>query len=414
MPSPNHPATNHALARQPILNQHLDITGYELLFRGAEPDRAIIVDPEQATASVLIDAYSAVGVQELVGEHRAWINVTREFLLCGLAELLQPDAFVLELLEDEVVDPALVEVVKDLARRGYRIALDDFRYDAARAVLLPYVNSVKLDLLALGLDGFAKEVKRLGAYQVSIVAEKVETYEEYGRCLEYGCSMFQGYFFCRPERLSVISTRSNVASILRLIAELNSADVDPVAVEETIASDPGLTYQTLRYVNSAFLGMRQEVRSLRRAIQLLGPPHLKRWATLVLLAAGERKPRELGRLALVRARFCESAARHLAHPDLDPGEMFTVGILSLIDAVLDAPMRQILDQLRLPPQIERALLTHDGPVGQVLACLEALERGQYDQRAHRLPGAARLYADALRRTTGEMIELSLGEPVVVA
>jgi EAL and modified HD-GYP domain-containing signal transduction protein len=381
------------VARQPIFTRDLKVAGYELLFRGGEADTALIDDPEGATASVVLNSFTEIGLERIVGSNRAWVNVSREFVLDGLAGSMPPGVVGLEILEDELLDERLVHALIELKRQGYRIALDDFQYSVSAERLLSLVDVVKLDLVALGRERMASEVARLKPYGVTLLAEKVESHDDYAFCHGLGCDLFQGFFFCRPELLRNREIAANRASMLEVVAALQDPSVQFTQLERMIGHDVALSYRLLRYINSAFFGLRFEISSIRQALALLGLENLRRWATLTVLASIDGKPPELTVTALVRARFCERAGEQLIGPR--PGEMFTLGLFSVIDALTDMPMDEVLEMIPFPSDMRDALISRQGDKGGLLACVTALEAGDFTRAQRLVRGAGALYVEAL-------------------
>ncbi len=381
------------VARQPIFDRHLHVAGYELLFRGGEATSALVSDSEGATASVVLNSFTEIGLERLVGAKPAWVNVSREFVLDGLAATVPPSVVGLEILEDELLDERFVHALIELKRQGYRLALDDFEYSVSAERLLTLVDVVKLDLIALGREGMAREVARLRPYGMTLLAEKVESHEEHAYCAELGCDLFQGFFFCRPELMHNRGIVANRASVLQIVAALQDPTVQLAQLERMIGRDVGLSFRLLRYINSAFFGLRFEVSSIGQALALLGVQNLRRWATLTVLASIDGKPPELTVTALVRARFCELAGDQLAGPR--PGELFTLGLFSVIDALMDAPIEEVVAMIPFPSDMRDALVAREGEKGELLGCVTALEAGDFDRAQRLVRGAGDLYLDAL-------------------
>ena len=381
------------VARQPIFNRSLRVAGYELLFRGGEASTALVGDSEGATASVVLNSFTEIGLERLVGSKPAWVNVSREFVLSGLAGSMPPGVVGLEILEDELLDERFVHALIELKRQGYRLALDDFRYTVSADRVLRLADVVKLDLLALGREGIAREVERLQPYGVTILAEKVESHEAHAYCAGLGCDLFQGFFFCRPELLHNRGIVANRASMLQVMAALQDPMVQLGRLERMISRDVGLSFRLLRYINSAFFGLRFEISSIGQALALLGVENLKRWATLTVLASIDGKPPELTVTALVRARFCECAGEHLSGPR--PGELFTLGLFSVIDALMDAPIEDVLELIPFPADMREALIRRTGEKGTLLDCVTALEAGDFERAQALVPGAGEMYVQAL-------------------
>ena len=381
------------VARQPIFDRNLHVAGYELLFRGGDATSAMIADAEGATASVVLNSFTEIGLERLVGAKPAWVNVSREFVLDGLAATVPPSVVGLEILEDELLDERFVHALIELKRLGYRLALDDFQYSVSAERLLSLVDVVKLDVLALGRDGLVREVQRLRPYGMTLLAEKVESHEDHAFCADLGCELFQGFFFCRPELLHKRGIVANRASMLQVVAALQDPTVQLHKVEQMISRDVGLSFRLLRYINSAFFGLRFEISSIGQALALLGLENLKRWATLTVLASVDGKPPELTVTALVRARFCERAGRQLPGPR--PGELFTLGLFSVIDALMDAPIEDVLKLIPFPPDMYEALTARKNEKGALLKCVTALEAGEFDVAQKLVPGAGDHYVEAL-------------------
>jgi EAL and modified HD-GYP domain-containing signal transduction protein len=378
------------VARQPIFNRDLEVVGYELLFRSREAQA--IPTPEGATASVVLNAFTEIGLERIVGDRTAWINVSRDFILSGLTETVPAGRVRLELLEDQLLDERLIEALNELSAGGYRIALDDFEYSEAAEPLMELVDVIKLDVRALGHEGMREHAARLKHRGVSLLAEKVETQEDYAFCAELGCELFQGYFFCRPELMRDRGIAASRLSLLEVIAALQDPAVDIAQLERLIARDVSLSFRLLRYINSAFFGLRMEVSSIRQALALLGVQNLRRWATLSVFASIDDKPSELTVTALIRGRFSELAGQPL---NAIQGELFTLGMFSVIDALMDSPIEEVLSSIPFPREMREALVAHAGDKGLLLDCVQALEAGDFDRAQSLLPDAGALYVEAL-------------------
>ena len=296
------------LARQPILDGDLTAVGYELLYREAGSDAANVHDDELATARVSLRAMTEIQLERLVDQRRAWINVTRDFILAGLAQTFPPERVVLELLEDQLVDTALVDAITQLRRDGYVVALDDFTMTPDIAPLLSRVDIIKLDLRALGAEGLAELAAKLAPHGATLLAEKLEDHADFEIALAAGCELFQGYFFCRPEPIEGMTVAPNRLALLKLAADVQDPTIDLAALDRLISTDVALSYRLLRYINSAYFSLREPVSTVMQAVTLLGIDNVRSWTTMMILAQIGGKPRELFVTALVRARFCQLAA----------------------------------------------------------------------------------------------------------
>jgi c-di-GMP phosphodiesterase len=381
------------VARQPIFNRKLEVAGYELLFRGGHVSEALVASSEGATATVVLNSFTEIGLERIVGPHTAWVNVSREFILSGLARSVPPGLVGLEILEDQLIDDQLVAALHGLKSHGYRLALDDFEYGPHADPLLSLVDVVKLDILALGRERLARHVERLRPYGVTLLAEKVETRADHAFCADVGCDLFQGFFFRQPELVRDRGIAANRLALLQVVSALQDPAVDFTDLEHLIGRDVALSFRLLRYINSAFFGLNCEVRSIGHALALLGVENLRHWATLSVLASIDDKPAELTVTALVRARFCELAGDRIAGSA--PGELFTLGLFSVIDALMDAPIIDVLESIPFPQEMRQALISHTGGRGELLDCVSSLECANFDEAQGIVPDAGELYLEAL-------------------
>jgi EAL and modified HD-GYP domain-containing signal transduction protein len=371
------------VARQPIFDRDQRVAGYELLFRHARDNHAVIADNDDATSAVVVNTFTDFGLERVVGDADAWLNVSRSFVLDRLAFALPPDRVVLELLERQKLDTALVDTLRELRSQGFRIVLDDFVYDPSLAPLVEVADVVKIDIRAVGTVGAAEQLQPLRRFDVELLAEKVETKAEFRVCREMGFDLFQGYFFCRPEVLQTRSLGANRLAMLQLVAALQDERTELSRLETLILRDVALSYRLLRYMNSAFFGLRQRVDSVGRALALLGINNVRRWATMTILAGIEDKPQELIVTALVRARLCELLGPAMGERNGD--QLFTLGLFSVIDAMVDAPMAEVLSSIPFEDDMLAALTDHEGPKGELLECVLRWERGDFDAASDLVP-----------------------------
>jgi c-di-GMP phosphodiesterase len=383
------------VARQPIFNPKLEVVGYELLFRGEGyvNDMAMIANPESATATVVLNALTELDLGRIVGRRTAWVNVSREFVSGGLAHALPADLVGLEIPETEQFDDEMVGALRELKSAGYKLALDDFRYRPGSESLLELFDVVKLNINELGTEQFTELVERLKPYEGKLVAEKLGTQEQHEFCVEAGCDLFQGYFFCRPAVACTRGIAANRLALLQVAAALNDPAVELEQIEQLIVHDVALSFRLLRYVNSAFFGLRGDVRSIGQALALLGLDNVKRWSTLSVLASIDDKPTELTVTALTRARFCELAGEPLGIAS--GAELFTLGLFSVLDAMMDAPMIDVVASLPLAAEMREALVGRKGKRGLLLECVTALETGEISDMPSIVANAGELYLDAL-------------------
>lgn len=365
------------IGRQPIFDEEAQIAAYELLFRSSSQNSAPPIDGDQATSQIIIDTFLEVGLDKIVGRHRAFINLTRNFIVGDCPLPLSPEQVGLEILEDIAPDDRVVAALWDLARQGYLIALDDFEFRPELAPLLEFAHIVKLDVMGEDPDHLARRVEQLRPYNVKLLAEKVETYEEFEHCKALGFTYFQGYFLCKPHIVQGKRLPANRLVILRLLSKLQDPDAEIQQLEELIVQDVPLTYRLLRYINSACVSLRSTVDSIRGALMLIGTRTVRNWVSLILLTRISDKPQVLMLTALVRAKMCELLAQAMGR---EGGERyFTVGLFSVLDAMMDCPMGELLEAMPLTDEIKAAVLDHGGELGTILQQVVDYEQADWDR-----------------------------------
>jgi EAL and modified HD-GYP domain-containing signal transduction protein len=396
-------STTVAVARQPIFDRAESIAGFEILYRSLTGP---FTDAEGATSTVIVQSLADIGLERLVGHSRAYINVTREFLLKVRPLPMPPDRVVLELVGSHSADPELLDALRDARDAGFRIALDGFRYAPGLEPLLELASVVKLDILALSGSALHKQVTALRGRGLTLIALKVESREEYEACRAMGFDGFQGYFFAEPAVVSGQTAPTHrLGALTELVAPGRKASFEEI--ERVISQDVGLSHKLVRLASSASIGARQPVSSVRKALILLGTVAVRRWAMLLALSGLTDRPQHLLSVGLVRARLCELLAG--AHPLAAPDRAFTVGLFSVVDALLGKPMQALLDELPFDGRITHALLDHDGPEGRLLAAVLAYERGDFNDVARfgvGLPALAGAYREALDFAEGVAVQLT--------
>jgi c-di-GMP phosphodiesterase len=363
------------IGRQPIFNRRLDTFGYELLYRSCEINQANVQNGDQATTQVILNAYAEIGLGKLVGATKAFINVTENFINGIFPAPFQPDRLVLEIPETLDVNEKTLAAIKTLHDQGYQIALDDV-VDHSIIPFLEVTDYVKIDLVHTPRNELVALCQAMKNFPVKLVAEKVETQNDLDECLELGFDYFQGYFLCKPRVSKVRSIPPNRAVILHLLAEISQPNITFSQLETVLSRDVSLGYKLLQLVNSAYYGLNTRVKSMQHAIALLGSEQLRRWLMLFLLAETDDKPRELIMIAMVRARMCQLLAQAVGRQK--PEEYFMIGLFSVLDALYDMPMDDLLTQLPLSDEAQLALLDHKGDLGICLNCVLSYERTDWD------------------------------------
>jgi c-di-GMP-related signal transduction protein len=347
------------VARQAIFDRARRVHGYELLFRANGVQNEFDgSDPTSATAEVLANSLLAIGLENLVGEKLAFVNFNRELLLKQWHSLLPKKGAVIEILETVEPDAEVIAACNKLREQGYQIALDDFvlcdRYEA----LLRIANLVKIEIRSLSESQHQALVQSYHARGLKMLAEKVETYEEFAWAREIGYDYFQGFFFARPAMVRAKLIPVVQSNCLRLLWEAMRPELDLAGLNRIVAADVALSFKLLRYVNSALFALPSKVQSICHALTFLGDADLRRWITLAMLPRlAENKTAELVTHFLVRARFCEAAIVLTGEPLAE--HAFLMGLFSLLDALVDRPLEELLVAVGLAPPIMAALLETD-------------------------------------------------------
>jgi EAL and modified HD-GYP domain-containing signal transduction protein len=367
------------LGRQPIFGRKLEVFAYELLYRDGDRQEARITDGDQATSRVLLSAFAEIGLERVIGDRLAFVNLTRGFLVGTHPLPLSCDRLVLEVLETVHADEEVLAGLRRLKGQGYRIALDDFQVGDHNRAFLALADIIKLDVQALPGTELERELERLSNTRVQFLAEKVETQEEYETCKALGIDFFQGYFFARPKLLHANVLPTQRAVLVSLLARLYRPDCTLEDVRSMVECDLAVSYRLLQHINSSLYGLRCRVQSIRDAVLFLGLYKVRSLVSLFLLAAMEGSQPALIETALVRARFAELLGKATGAERTDAH--FTAGMFSCLDAMLDVPMGVALERLPLAESVRAALLDGSGEIGRVLTTVLAYERGDW-AKAH--------------------------------
>jgi len=384
------------LARQPILDREEKLYAYELLFRsnGDNQFQPGTIEASQATSTLINTMLHHIPIQDVLSQKPAFLNLTQDLLENEVYALFSPDQVVLELLETVVVDNGVTEAYRKARDAGYVMALDDVRAMPFPEELLELTDIIKIDLMEMDRERLTDLATKLRSRcSAKLLAEKVETREDFELCLELGFDLFQGYFFCRPEMFKSRAPSGIKTVYLELIRQINSVEYEPEKIEEIIKRDPTLTTKMLRYINSAAMGVRNEITSLRMAMNLLGEKAVRKWAYIATLGSlNIGKPSELLRTCLVRAHFAERLAIAEGRPE-DSFNMFLVGMASLLDAILDEPVPTLAERLGLSDEVVDTLMgSPNAPTFNctVLELIHACEQGDWS-RVITLSGELKLY-----------------------
>ena len=363
------------VARQPILSADEKVFGYELLFRDGVENFFGSPDADSASRSAL-NTSMLIGLDVLCDGRRAFVNCTRDVLLNEYVTLLPSGQTVVEVLETVPADELVIKACRNLKASGYAIALDDFTVNDPRETLVDLADIIKVDLRATSAADAAAMVKRYGPWRCRMLAEKVETREEFSSAKRDGFLYFQGYFFRRPEVLTAHEIPANQINYLRMLRAVSRAELDVSEIEHLVKGEASLCYRLLCYLNSAVFGFAAEIHTVRHALAILGEREVRRWIRLVAaLAAGQGKSSDLVLAALVRARFCELLSPKIQRGDAD---LFLMGMLSLMDAILEIPMRQVVDNVPIDQASKDVLLGASSPLKSFYELMLAEESGNWN------------------------------------
>ncbi|MEP7206012.1 MAG: EAL domain-containing protein [Casimicrobiaceae bacterium] len=369
---------NIYVARQPIVNADKELAGFELLFRSTDDNAARITDSIDATSTVVANVFAEIGIAEVLGDVDGYLNVDTDFLFSELIEALPPKRIVLELVETKMLDEATLDRLRELRKRGYRVALSEFVGNFQDlGELMTAVDVVKIDMQSIHELLLPEIVAILRPLPVLLVAQKVETPEQFEMAKGLGIKLFQGYHFARPQLITGRRTKPAKFALLRLLT-LAMKDAETREIEEEFKRHPNLALNLLRLVNSVAFQRGQSITSLRHALVVLGRRQLRIWLQLLLYTA-DRTNGSAGapllQLAAVRGKLMELVTGHRPGPDSQVKELaFITGVLSLMDVLLEMPIADVLKELNLPEPVELALLERKGDIGALLSLAEHLER----------------------------------------
>lgn len=383
------------VAKQPIFNDKRECIAYELLYRDSLNNYNTNTDGDKATSEVIVNSFMNIGIKNLSSGKPCFINFTENLLNLKIPTYFNPESIVVEILENVEINSRIVEICKELKSFGYTIALDDFSFmqgDPAVLSLLPYVDIIKIDFLATSRLVRSQVKEFLKGYNLLFLAEKVETEEEYQEAIEDGYRYFQGYFFSKPIILQSNDIPLYFYTYFSIIQELDKPEPNISRVAEAIENDLSITYKLLKLINSPIIRPKYEIFSVKQAIVLLGLNEIKKWLYVLALRGDQLKnnstnlQREILKLGLTRAKLGELIGQQ-EQKNPDNSKYFLLGMFSSIDALLNLPMKQILDELPLAEDVKAALLGEDNNLKKHLDFIKSIERlnmGSLEVREHPL------------------------------
>jgi len=365
------------VARQPIFTKKLKIYGYELLFREDMTNVFPGTEGNEATSKLISDSFFNIGAESITGGKRAFVNFTQELLVRKIPMMFPKEKVTIEVLEDVQPIDEVIAACREMSSAGYQIALDDFLYRPDLDPLLALSKLIKIDCAATSRNQREEIFSLLEAYPVKFVAEKIETYEDFQEAAEMNFHYFQGFFFSKPQVFRSKDISPQKMNMLRIMAETNKEDFEFRKIEEMISRDVSLSYKLLSYINSPYFRRLCEISSIKQAVVLLGEQGIRQFISLIALTnLASEKPNELIRSSIVRARFCELLGKSCNH-HLDTSGLFTLGLFSLIDAILDDTMDRIMERLPLSRTIKSALIEGAGDLATFLNLVSAYEMGRW-------------------------------------
>lgn len=367
-------------ARQPILDINKKLYAYELLFRDSIDNVFPDVDGDEATSKMVEASKFNMGISEFTSNKPAFINFTLETLSKGYPEMLTTDELVVEILETIKPGKRLLALCKDLHKKGYTLALDDYEHQTVWVHFYPYIKIIKIDWQISSIEKIKEVIAAIADYpHIKLLAEKVETYEEYNQAVELGCVLFQGFFFAKPEMIKTKTLSPSQIAMAELLYETSKPDLDLASITSVFERDVTLSYKLLRYANSPVFKRGGEISTIKQALVTLGSAELKRFMGLMFtINVNPDKPSELLNAAMTRAKFCELAADNMKS-NLDSSIAFLTGLLSLIDAILDEKINIVLEKLPLAQEIKDTLLTREGEIATLIQLVEFIEHAQWDE-----------------------------------
>lgn len=369
---------NVFVGRQPIYDKNLKVYAYELLFRSGMGNNtsSSMPDGDSATMQTIINTYVEIGLEKLVRDKLAAINLTESFFLEPDKIPFPKNQVILEVLEDIPVTEELINAVKVLVEKGYIIALDDYIYNPEHAPLIKLAKIIKIDLTAQSMQDLVKHVKELKKFDAELLAEKIETFQEFEFCRKLGFDYFQGYFLSKPQIIQGTSLPANRLTVLNLLSVVNNPDSDTDDLAEAINTDVATSYRLLKLINSAAFGLQRKIDSIEQGILLLGRKQLASWASMLAMSSLDDRPSEILLTSMIRAKMCELIAEKMGERQIE--SFFTVGMFSALDLLLQRPLPELLQPLPLSSEIVAALLEREGILGKILSVVLAFEISDWD------------------------------------
>ncbi len=373
------------VARQPIFTAEKKVFGYELLFRNSLKNIFPEIDGNTATSNVLSNTFFSFGLNEILAGKPGLVNFTRDLIIEKTPLLFPKEHIIIEVLENIEPEPEVIEALREFKQQGFKIALDDFVYDSKFDPMISFSSIIKFDILATPLETIAPIISDIQSnHKISLLAEKVETHQQFEQAQKMGFVLFQGYFFAKPEIFTKKDISPGQITKMKLINEAGQKDMNLAIIEGLIKKDLSVSFKLLKFINSAYFKRPTSINTIKDAMVFLGIDELKKFIHVVVISdLGENKPNELIRSSMIRARMCEQCGGMLK-TNFSTEELFTIGLFSAMDAILDKPMADILIHVTFSDRIKGALLGRDKQYRLLHSLITSFEKGQWDHRLYKL------------------------------
>lgn len=375
------------VARQPVFTIDKKIFGYELLFRlgleNAFPD----IDGDVATSKLLSNTFFSFELKEILGDKPGLVNFTKQLVLQKTPLLFPKEHIIIEILEDIEPEPKIISAMQEFKENGFNLALDDFIFHKKFEPMMELCSIIKFDLIATPLESLGDIVKNIqDNYDITLLAEKVETHEEFELAKKMGFTLFQGYFFSKPVILSKREISSNQLTKLKLINAVNQTEPDMMEIEGLIKKDVSVSFKLLKFINSAYFNRPSPINTIKEAMVYLGAQELTKFINVVAVSdLCDDKPNELIRASVIRARMCELCGTVLK-TQFSTEELFTLGLFSYMDAMLDQPMDRILENIALSDKIKNALKGKNKEFTKITGIVTSFEQGDWQNNFYKIMG----------------------------
>lgn len=366
-------------ARQPILDRNKELYAYELLFRDGLENAFPDIDGDEATSRMVEGSQLSFGLEDFLGDKPGFINFTLDTLTKKYPTMLPKEQVVVEVLETIQPGKRLLAECQSLKEKGYVIALDDYIHQPVWRHFYPFVDIIKIDFRSTSTDTINQIKAAIADFtHIKLLAEKVETNEEFQLAMDLGFSYFQGYFFSKPEMMQSKALSPAQMTLAELLYETSKSDMDLNKITQVFQRDVHLSYKLLRYSNSAIFKRRTEIETIKQALIVLGQAELKKFLSLLFTAQiSSDKPAELMRMSMTRARFAEGLAQ--LHGKVDTDKAFLTGLMSLMDAILDEPIDSVMSKLPLAKEIKEALVEKKGTLADYIKLIQFYETAQWQE-----------------------------------